>query len=534
MSSSTLTSPAFSERVAAQPLPEGRATAILLIVAALQFLLVFATIGRYGYFSDEFYYWACSEHLDWGYIDHPPLSIALLALNRWIFGDSIWVLRLPPALATAAVVVITGLMARRLGAGSFGQGLAALSAAVSPMYLIFASFYSMNPFDLLFWTLGSYVILGILKNDAPKGWLLFGLVAGLGLENKLSMAFFGLGLCIALVLTKNRKYIFSRVDGKIRPGLFLFGGGALAILIFLPHLIWQALNDWPTVEFLRSLSRHQFVDTSPLVFLFNQAGIGHPFPIALAGLYFYLFSQPGRPYRMIGIIYVSVFVLFMVQDAKPYYLAAAYPMLFAGGAVLIESFAQRMYWRVLKPGIVIALVACLVLVLPFILPVLPPKQLLAYQEFLGIVTPQAELPRYLSKRLGWEELAAEVARIYETLTEKEQKETVVMGGTYQDAGAIDFFSKEYNLPPAISYHHNYYLWGPGDTSWGLVIAVRVPKEWLEGVFDEVVEAGGTSCGSCADPYRNLPVYVCREPTRPIAEVWAEWNSKTWTPLAALK
>ena len=407
-------------------------------------------------------------------MDHPPLSIALLALIRAILGDAVWVIRLPPILAAAGAVVLTGLMARRLGAGTYGQGLATLAAAVTPMYL--ANYYSMNPFDLLFWTLGAYVILGILKNDDPKGWLLFGLIAGLGLQNKLSMGFFGLGLCVALVLTSNRKYIVSKVDGKFRPGLHLWGGAALAFLIFLPHLIWQVLNDWPTLEFMRN--SNALHGDSPAVFLRDQIGGMNAFnlPIWLTGLYFYLFSRRGKPYRMMGIIYVSVFILLIVKHGKAYYLGPAYPMLLAGGAVLIESFAERGKWRgrILKPVVVTAPVAVIALGLPFVLPVLPPKQYLDYKESLGITVSQGELREGLVARLCWEEFVAEVARVYETLPEEDRKECVIFTGNYAQAGAIDFFGKKYGLPPAVSYHNNYYLWGPGETSWGVVIAVSPP------------------------------------------------------------
>ncbi|MEE8325863.1 MAG: glycosyltransferase family 39 protein [candidate division NC10 bacterium] len=517
---STPPSPAPSETAAAQRRPVGRATAILLGLAALTILVALARNGRYGYFIDELYYVACSEHLAWGYVDQPPLSVVLLALSRAIFGDATWALRLLPALATATAVILTGLMARRLGGGTFAQALAALAAVVSPMYLIFASAYSMNHFDLLFWTLGAYVILGILKNDDPKGWLLFGLIAGLGLQNKLSMAFFGFGLCVALVLTRNRKYIVSKVDGKFRPGLYLWGGGALAVLIFCPFLIWQALNDWPTIEWVGK--SNAAYGNSPLVVLLSQLAVGHPFPIALVGLYFYLFSRRGRPYRMMGIIYVSILILFVMQNAKSYYLAVAYPMLFAGGAVLIESFAEHGYRRALKPVIVTALVVITGLRLPFILPVLPPKQLLAYQESLGLPS-RGQVPLGLADRLGAEELATEVARVYETLPEEDRKESVILAGTYLEAAAIDFFGKKYGLPPATSYHNNYYLWGPGDTSWGVVIAVWVGKDRLEDMFGEVVEAGRMSCEYCRPRHQDLPIYVCRKPKRPIAEVWAEWK-----------
>jgi hypothetical protein len=350
----------------------------------------------------------------------------------------------------------------------------------------------MNAFDLLFWCLGAYVILGILKNDAPKGWLLFGLIAGLGLQNKLSMGFFGLGLCVALVLTSNRKYIVSKIDGKFRFGWHLWGGGALALLIFLPHLIWQILNDWPTIEFMRnSLSNNV---NSPLEFLLFQLQGMHPFnlPIYLAGLYFYLFSRRGKVYRMMGIIFLSVFTLLILKGTRAYYLAVAYPMLFAGGAVLIESFVERGKWRgrILKPVIVTALVAGTAIMTPGFLPVMSPDQYLALQESMG---EPAEVPRILADRLCWEEFVAEVARVYETLPEEDRNECVISTQSYHSAGAIDFFGKNYGLPPARSTHNNYWLWGPGDKSYDVAVIVGVPKEQLERYFGNVLEAGRTSC-----------------------------------------
>jgi hypothetical protein len=293
------------------------------------------------------------------------------------------------------------------------------------------------------------------------------------------------------------------------------------MLIFFPHLIWQILNDWPTIEFARnSIARD---GASPLEFLGSQ--VTHPFtlPIWLAGLYFYLFSQRGKAYRMMGIIYVSILILLIVQGTRAYYLHVTYPMLFAGGAVLIESFTERGKWRgrILKPVIVTAMVALTALMLPDFLPVMPPKQLLAYQESRGS---PAEVPRILADRLCWEEFVAEVARVYKTLPEEDRKESVIFAGSYHTAGAIDFLGKKYGLPPARSNHNNYYLWGPGDKPYDVVIVVDVdvPNASLGDLFGEVVEAGRTSCEYTDRFARNdAPIYICREMKRPIAEVWAQ-------------
>ena len=533
MSSSTQPSPTPSETEKTQSQTK-RATAVLLGLAALPVLMALVVRDDgYGYFSDTFYYLACSDHLAWGYVDHPPLSIALLALVRATLGDSILALHLLPALAVAGSVFLTGLMARRLGAGTFGQALAALAAVVTPIYMIQAGTYSMNPFDLLFWCLGVYVILGILKSGDPKGWLLFGLIAGFGLQNKLSMGFLLVGLVVALLLTPSRKYIASKVDGKLRPGWHLWGGVGLAVLIFLPHLVWQAQNGWPTPGFARTIN--ELYGASPLNFMLGQVmGMNvFNFPIWLAGLYFFLFSQRGKAYRVMGIIFVSVFILLIVQHTRAYYLSVAYPMLFAGGAVLVESFFERKKWRarILKPLTVTALVAGIASTVPVLLPVLPPEEVLKVVEdmppemrgSLGVPEDHVELPQVLASRMCWEGFVAEVARVYETLPEEDQKACVIFAGSYHSAGAIDFLDKEYGLPPARSTHNNYWLWGPGDSSWDVVIiaGATVTKESLEELFGEVVEAGRTSCKFASGLGRNNPVYICRKMKRPIAELWAE-------------
>jgi len=292
------------------------------------------------------------------------------------------------------------------------------------------------------------------------------------------------------------------------------------MLILLPHLIWQVRNDWPTIEFMRNSIA--LLGASPLEFLLFQVLGMHPFnfPIWLAGLYFYLFSRRGKRYRMIGIIYVSIFILLILQHTRAYYLAVAYPMLFAGGAVLIESFVERGKWRgrILKPVIVTALVAGTAIMSPGFLPVMPPEQFLALRESMG---EPAEVPQILADRLCWEEFVAEIARVYETLPEENRSECVITTNLYHSAGAIDFYGKKYGLPPARSNHNNYWLWGPGDTSWDVVIVVGVPKASLENMFGEIVEAGRTSCEYTDRFSRNdSPIYICREPKHLITEVWA--------------
>ena len=170
------------------------ATAILAYLAAAKVLVHLLTAGNYGYFRDELYYVAAGERLQFGYVDFPPFVALVAAATRAVFGDSLTALHLPTVLAGAAVVVLAGLMARRLGGGRFAQGVAVL---VAPSFLAFGTWLSMDAFDQLFWVAAAYVLIGILQGGRPELWLPFGLFAGLGLLTKVTMLFFGFAVLVA-------------------------------------------------------------------------------------------------------------------------------------------------------------------------------------------------------------------------------------------------------------------------------------------------------------------------------------------------
>src|ERR671933_1551112 len=184
--------------------------ALLAYLALAKLLLHLLTNGNYGYFRDEFYYVAAGERLDLGYVDFPPFVAIVADVSRFLLGDSPVALRFFPALAGALVVVLAGLMARELGGGRFAQGLAALATLVAPNFLVMGTFLSMDAFDQLFWVSAAYVLLLILKRDQPSLWLLFGLIAGLGLLTKLSMLSFGFGVFVALLLTQSRRHLSTQ------------------------------------------------------------------------------------------------------------------------------------------------------------------------------------------------------------------------------------------------------------------------------------------------------------------------------------
>lgn len=499
--------------LSSRPLP-----AAVHAVAVAHLLLHLATNGRYGIFRDEFYYLACADHLDWGYVDHPPLSIALLAAQRALLGDSVHALRVLPALAGAGLVLLAAVIAREMGGGRFAQGLTALCVAIVPQYLVVTGFYSMNAFDLLFWAAAALLAIRIVKTEDPRLWLALGAVTGLGLLNKISLLFFGLGLAVGVVLTPLRRQL-------LRPHPWL--GGLLALALFAPHLLWQVRQDWPTREFIENATRYKIASLTPLQFLLAQLDEIHPFnlPVWLAGLGFLLFGREGRRFRVLGIVYLAALVAMAAQKSKPYYLGPAYPMLLAAGAVAIEGWTGARPWLRWRPALPAVLVAGGMLVAPLVVPLLPVEALIAYQRALGVRNTPAErhemgpLMQHFADRFGWEEMARTVASVYEALAPEERRAASIVTANYGEAGALRYYGRRLGLPPAVSQHNSFYLWGPGPGSGEVVIAVGIPAEDLREAFLSVT-VGPRVESPYAMPYETRhPVLVCRGLKPPLEEAW---------------
>ncbi len=494
--------------------------AILAWIALFKILLHFATNGNYGYFRDEFYYIACSDHLAWGYVDHPPLSIAILSLVRATLGDSIFAIRLPVVLAGSATVFVSGILARELGGGRFAQFLAALASLTSPFLLGVSTFYSMNAFEPLVWICGALVVARIVNTDNPKLWLLFGAIVGFGIVNKISTGIFVVGIVVGILTTQRRSDVWT-------PWLWL--GGVTALLLFLPHLLWQISYGFPTAEFIRVASEQKIVHMPLASFLSAQIVYAGPAaaPIWIAGLLSLVATSAGKPYRMIGVGYLVMLVLVVAQQGKAYYLAPAYPMLLAAGGVAVERLTRRRQLRALRPMVVAAVLAGGFLTAPMAVPLLTPDTLARYAKWIGVEAPKEErnqpaaLPQHFADRFGWQNMVETVARVYRSLTPEEQQRSTIYTRNYGEAGAIDFFGKKLGLPRATSGHNNYWLWGPGDQIGDIVIAIGPTYTELSEVFDELTHAE-TIVSRYAMAYEtDLPIYICRRPKRPLREIWPQ-------------
>jgi dolichyl-phosphate-mannose-protein mannosyltransferase len=494
-------------------------TALLVYLGLVKIALHVCTNGNYGYFRDELYYIACSDHLAWGYVDHPPLSIVVLAATRALLGDSIFAIRLPVVLSGGACVVLTGLLARSMGGGRAAQWLAALAYLTVGTALAESTFFSMNALDLLFWIVAALIIVRLINTTNNRLWIAFGLVAGLGMLNKISIGFFVFGVLVGLMATAERKLIWN---------WWLVAGGGIAGLLVLPHVVWQIANGFPTAEFIRNAQEHKITVMAPAQYLGAQVLETNPFtlPIWLIGLLALLLARRLQPYRCLAIAYLTDLAIFLAQSAKPYYLAPAYPMLLAAGAIAVEGFAQRRAPRLIPAVAAVWLLCGGIAVAPLTVPLLSPAGFARYAQITGAQPPReernaiADMPQYFADRFGWPNMVATIARVYHALPPDEQSQAAILTSNYGEAGAVDFFGREHGLPHAISGHNNYWFWGPGTASGSIVITVGFPRADLE-KYCSSVEQADIVISEHAMPFEtNLPIYVCRNLRVPMGQAWA--------------
>jgi 4-amino-4-deoxy-L-arabinose transferase-like glycosyltransferase len=424
----------------------------------------------------------------------------LAALLRVTVGDSLVAIHIIPALAAALIIVVTGLLARELGGGRAAQCGAGVAALFTLNFMATGSLFSMDVLDQLWWALASLLLARLLRRTAPRLWLLVGLVAAIALLTKLTVLYFGLALVGALLITPERRYLRT-------PWPWVAGG--IAFLGLLPYLLWNAVNGWPTLEFWQ----HYGVRSSPLDFFTAQIGQMNPLalPLAVAGLGFY-FRASGRPYRLLGWTFVFTYLVLTLLGTKPYFLAPAYPLLFAAGAVVVERWTlpPRLAWIRPAYGALLALAG--ILLAPAILPILPPT---------ATVQTYGPLEQVLADRLGWDSLTQTVEQVYVALPPAQRAQACVLASNYGEASALTQLAAPGRLPPIISGHNNYYLWGPSTCSGQVFIGVGYAPADFKNTYHEVVLAATQRCPDCVAFEQAVPIVVASNPTSPInlAQLW---------------
>ncbi|MEO5730309.1 MAG: glycosyltransferase family 39 protein [Byssovorax sp.] len=505
--------------------PDRRVRLVVAACALLQLVVGLIAIRQYGYFRDELYYLACTRHLAFGYVDQPPLSIALLRVVRLFSGDSLVGLRVVPLLAGVAIIVLTGRLVVRLGGGPRAAALACLAVVGAPVQLAFHHRYSMNALDGVFWLATALLLARAAPSRRAAAWAWLGVVLGLGLENKLSVLWLGAGVAVALVL-------FDRPALRTR-GPYV--AAAIAAALFLPHLVWQVQSGFPTVEFMRNALQLKYRERSFFGFLTEVVLVMNPatLPIWAVGLVAPFVTRPRGTARILACVALTAFVIVAAtRSGKAEYLAAVIPIPLALGACAVERWSTT---RARTAGVAllgVGIAGLAVLVAPFAVPVLPVERFVAYQNALGLKPSSsekkelAELPQGYADMFGWTELADVVADAASRLSPAERERAVIwtVSGGYGSAAALEIFGRERDLPPVISGHNNYWLWGPGRYDGSVAIVVGGRREQVAPYFESLEQTGVVECGRCM-PYENhKPVYIARGLRAPVATMWAEEKS----------
>ena len=495
-------------------------TAILVYVALVRIVLYLIAGRNYGYFRDELYYLACGEHPAWGYVDQPPMIAWVAWLLQHTIGASLWALRLLPALAGVATVILTGLLARELSGRRWAMLLASLAALLAPVLLAFSHLFTMNAFNPPLWTAIAFLVVRIAKTGDERLWPKVGALAGVTILNKYDIVFWLGGFVIGILLTPLRQSLRRR---------WFWLGVILAAVLAAPNFVWQWSHHFPFLELMHNVREEKRdVVLPPVAYLKAQAEmLGYVAAILVLAAVVYGFSRRGRPFRALAVAFVVFLTEMMVLHGKVYYVAAVYPMVFAAGAVGMESATRKRALIWAKPALALGIVAVSSVYAPTILPILSVPHFLAYEHKMGIEQqkfehmPQGVLPQLYADMFGWEEIAQRVAAYYHTLPQEEQRKTAIFANNYGDGGAIDFFGPKYGLPKAIGGHQNYWIWGPRDYSGESMIVLGEGNE-------RNMQTKCTSysiVGDTKDPLSRRdewhPIYHCRGFKWNLQTVWPQ-------------
>jgi 4-amino-4-deoxy-L-arabinose transferase-like glycosyltransferase len=500
---------------------------IILLIALVQFGLHLWTNAHDNIFRDEMYYLVAAQHPAFSYLEYPPFVALVAGVSRALMGDSVLAIRLFPAIAGVIIILLTASMTATMGGGAGAQVLAALAVGLAPVFLGSSGVLSMDPFDQLWWALLAWVLVRMIRRQEPRDWLLAGAVIGCGLQTKLTITFYVLALLAGLLLSSSRKLLLNR---------WLIFGGLIALAIISPYLVWQAGHGFPVVEYTANYSSGKTFQATPVEFFLQQVLTTGPLasPLWLGGLFLLFFVSAGKPYRAFAWAYVFLYVFFMLQKAKFYWLSPAYPPLFSAGALGLQLLLDR--WRRLRwllPAYAGLLGVVGLLVVPFAIPILPAESFVALNAALGGAgevkqesLTASELPQSYADRYGWREMVAAVDEAYRSLTPEEQTKACILTTNYGEAGAMAYYGDELGLPLAISGHNSYYLWGPQGCTGEVIISIGRPLRDLSDAFESVTPGPAWSCKYCMPYESGAWIYVGRGLKYDMEEAWPttkDWN-----------
>lgn len=489
-------------------------TALLLLIAAAFLILHIAVGGRYGFQRDELATLEDARHLAAGYVAYPPVTPFFGRLSLALFGTSLRGFRFFAALAQAVITLLGGLMARELGGKRFAQVVAALAVAISPVSLASGALMQYVAFDYLFWVLTAYLLIRLLRTENPRLWVPIGAAIGLGMMSKYSMIFFVASILVGMLLTGARRYLLSR---------WLWIGVAVSLLIFLPNLLWQIRHNFISLDFLHHIHARDIRIGRTKNFLPEQLGIPaniFTIPLWVAGLFFYFRAAQGKRFRVLGWMFIVTLLIFTIAKGRSYYMAPAYPMLLAAGAVLEERWVKSLSAvpaRMMRVATFAALSAGGIMAAAITLPLAPVNS-----HWWQVAN---KIDSDFREEIGWPQLVAEVAGIYNSLPPSERQSTGILATNYGEAGAINLYGPDYGLPRAISGINSFWAYGYPTPPPVALIVVGMSEEYRKQYFQSCQLAGQITnpFGILNEETERPGIYICRDLRQPWPEFWKDFR-----------
>jgi hypothetical protein len=486
-----------------------RDLAILMALAAAVLSIHLLTGGRYGFHRDELATLDDARHLAWGYVAYPPVTPFFGWISLRLFRASLTGFRFFAGVSVSLAVVLTGLMARELGGKTGAQALAA--SATIPFALGAGSLMQYVSFDYLAWVACSYFFIRLCKSRDPRWWLAIGVCIGFGMLTKYSMLVCALAVAAGVLFTRLRSHLRSK---------WLWLGVALSLLIFLPNLVWQVQNDFVSLDFLRYIHARDVRIGRTKNFLPDQLELTlFTLPLAMLGLGFYFASKTGQHFRAVGCLYVIPLIVFLAAKGRGYYLAPAYPVLYAGGAVFGAELISNMHtvWRISLRGLAwVAVVVTIFFAAAYFVPMAPVDSGWTRQAF--------KINQDFREEIGWPELVQKLARIRDLLGSAERSRFGILAGNYGEAGAINLYGKEYGLPAAICGTNSFWARGYGDPPPEILIVIGLSPDFGDHYFESCRVVGHITNkhGVANEETTDHPdILLCRH----LRESWPEFWKK---------
>ena len=502
-----------------EPGPDWHRDGLAWGFAAAALCLHTLVAGRYDVFRDELYFIVCGRHPAFGYADQPPI-VPLLAAGTFALGHSVWMLRLPGALAAGGLAWLAVRFARLLGGGTLAGICAALAVTLSPMLMGLGATLNTTTFDPLAWTAIAWCLARAVKTGDPLSLWLGGVIAGIDLEIKYSLVFWAVSLAVGLALTPERRLLGRRQ---------VWWGLALAALIAAPSVAWQALNGVPFLQ-LAAAARDKNAEIPIPAFLLNQVLVMNPLlaPVWLTGVVVPFLSDSLRPYRFLSVAFFTCATLVIATHGKDYYLAASYPVMFVLGAVALTRRLSGTAGRAVATAGALAAVAFSVLVSPLALPVLNVPQLRAYVRALPMAPQRQEksfegtpLPQVFADQLGWHDFTFQVSAAWHRIPASDRRQTSIKVDNYGEAAALEIYGTPGELPPPLSGHNQYYLWGLRGQAPVNLLVVQNEPEHLAPYCQQTTVLGHTAPPDAMSYENGKAIVFCRGLRVDIGKLWPE-------------